>query len=91
MYRSQCELESGPLTFSEEIGRCMREIGTREERMNTNGRITQACSRVLYHGEDGIVITGRTMDWFEDMHTSLRAFPAGMHRDGYPARLPSGE
>ena len=54
--------------------------------MHTDGRITQACSRVLYHGEDGIVITGRTMDWFEDMHTSLWAFPAGMDRDGRAGR-----
>ncbi len=41
-----------------------------------------ACSRALYHGDDGNVITGRTMDWKEDMHTNLWAFPRGMKRDG---------
>ena len=30
-----------------------------------------ACSRVLYHGLEGTVITGRTMDWTEDIGTNL--------------------
>ena len=41
-----------------------------------------ACTRVLYRGSDNIVITGRSMDWMEDMATDLWAFPAGMARDG---------
>lgn len=41
-----------------------------------------ACSRALYQGDDGNVITGRTMDWKEDMRTNLWAFPRGMKRDG---------
>ncbi len=43
---------------------------------------TQACTRVLYVGEGNLVITGRTMDWSEDMHSNLWAFPAGIERDG---------
>ncbi len=41
-----------------------------------------ACTRVLYRGSDDMVITGRSMDWMEDMATDLWAFPAGMARDG---------
>ncbi|HEY1429804.1 MAG TPA: linear amide C-N hydrolase [Candidatus Tumulicola sp.] len=41
-----------------------------------------ACTRVLYVGDDGTVITGRSMDWKEDMHSNIWAFPAGMSRDG---------
>ncbi|OYX67491.1 MAG: hydrolase [Rhizobiales bacterium 32-66-11] len=41
-----------------------------------------ACTRALYTGADGLVITGRSMDWAEDMRTNLWAFPKGMARDG---------
>jgi len=40
------------------------------------------CTRVLYTAPDGTVITGRGMDWAEDMRTNLWAFPRGMQRDG---------
>lgn len=39
-----------------------------------------ACSRALYVGNDGLVITGRTMDWKEDMGTNLYIFPRGINR-----------
>lgn len=42
----------------------------------------EACTRALFMGTDGVVITGRTMDWVEDMHSNLWAFPRGMKRDG---------
>jgi choloylglycine hydrolase len=42
----------------------------------------EACTRVLYTAPDGTVITGRGMDWAEDMHSNLWAFPRGMPRDG---------
>jgi len=35
-----------------------------------------ACTRALYVADNGLVITGRTMDWAEDMHTDLWAFRA---------------
>jgi len=41
-----------------------------------------SCTRALYVAENGLVITGRTMDWVEDMHTNLWAFPRGITRDG---------
>ena len=43
---------------------------------------TIACTRTLYVGDDNTVITGRNMDWMEDMASNLWVFPAGMKRDG---------
>jgi penicillin V acylase-like amidase (Ntn superfamily) len=42
----------------------------------------EACTRAVYLGSEGVVITGRSMDWSEDMQSNLWAFPAGMKRDG---------
>ncbi|WP_245643709.1 linear amide C-N hydrolase [Paraburkholderia oxyphila] len=44
--------------------------------------IAPACTRALYMGENGLVITGRSMDWSEDMRSNLWVFPAGIDRDG---------
>jgi choloylglycine hydrolase len=41
-----------------------------------------ACTRVLFVADDGTVITGRNMDWKEDMGSNLWVLPAGMDRDG---------
>lgn len=41
-----------------------------------------ACTRAVYMGADGLVITGRSMDWDEDMRFNLWVFPRGMKRDG---------
>ncbi len=41
-----------------------------------------ACSRAVYFGKDGQTVTGRSMDWLEDMQTNLWIFPRGMKRDG---------
>ncbi|MFO7476993.1 MAG: linear amide C-N hydrolase [Methyloceanibacter sp.] len=41
-----------------------------------------ACTRAVYLGSEDLVITGRTMDWLEDMHSDLWSFPAGMKRNG---------
>ncbi len=41
-----------------------------------------ACTRAVYHGKEGRVVTGRSMDWVEDMQTNLWVFPRGMKRDG---------
>lgn len=40
------------------------------------------CTRTLYVGSDNTVITGRNMDWKEDMFSNLWLLPAGMKRDG---------
>ena len=41
-----------------------------------------ACTRALYTGDDHMVITGRTMDWAEDMRTNVWVFPRGISRQG---------
>ncbi len=41
-----------------------------------------ACSRFTYNNGNDIVITGRSMDWVEDIKTDLWAFPAGISRVG---------
>ena len=41
-----------------------------------------ACTRAVYFGLEGQTVTGRSMDWVEDMQTNLWAFPRGMERDG---------
>jgi penicillin V acylase-like amidase (Ntn superfamily) len=42
----------------------------------------QACTRALYFGKEGQTVTGRSMDWAEEMQTNLWIFPQGMARDG---------
>ncbi len=44
--------------------------------------ILLGCTRAVYRGLDGLVITGRTMDWLNDMKSNLWAFPRGIERDG---------
>lgn len=41
-----------------------------------------ACTRLVYTGARGDVITARSMDWSEDVMTNLWIFPRGMHRNG---------
>jgi len=41
-----------------------------------------ACTRAVYLGKEGQTVTGRTMDWSEDMQTNMWVFPRGMKRDG---------
>jgi penicillin V acylase-like amidase (Ntn superfamily) len=41
-----------------------------------------ACSRIVYLGEGGEVITARSMDWSVDVGTNLWVLPRGMHRSG---------
>ncbi|MEB3243187.1 MAG: linear amide C-N hydrolase [Cyanobacteriota bacterium] len=43
---------------------------------------TLACTRVLYTAPGGTVITGRSMDWMQDIRSNLWAFPAGIERNG---------
>ena len=41
-----------------------------------------ACSRVVYQGLNGTIITGRTMDWKGEIPANLWVFPRGMKRNG---------
>ncbi len=42
----------------------------------------QTCTRAVYLGPEGTIITARSMDWLSDMGSNLWAFPRGMQRDG---------
>jgi penicillin V acylase-like amidase (Ntn superfamily) len=42
----------------------------------------EACTRFVYLGGGGQVVTGRSMDWREDIGTNLWVFPRGMARTG---------
>jgi penicillin V acylase-like amidase (Ntn superfamily) len=41
-----------------------------------------ACTRAVFLGTDGEVITARSMDWSVDVQTNLWIFPRGMKRSG---------
>ena len=42
----------------------------------------EACTRAVYLGPDNMVVTGRTMDWKEDLKSNIYLFPRGMKRAG---------
>lgn len=42
----------------------------------------QSCTRVLYTGTENTVMTGRSMDWSQDMGSNLWLFPRGIERNG---------
>ena len=42
-----------------------------------------ACTRATYIGPANLVITGRTMDWKEDIMSNIYVFPRGIQRAGY--------
>lgn len=41
-----------------------------------------ACTRAVYVANDGTILTGRSMDWGEDMFSNMWVLPRGMKRDG---------
>lgn len=43
---------------------------------------TEACTRMVYTGDNNIVLTGRSMDWKTPMESNLWVFPRGMERNG---------
>lgn len=42
----------------------------------------QACTRAVYQGPEGTIITGRSMDWKDEIPANLWLFPRGLQRDG---------
>lgn len=44
--------------------------------------IAEACTRVVYLGEDDNIITARSMDWKVDVDSNIWTFPRGMKRNG---------
>jgi len=43
---------------------------------------TFACTRVVLKTDEGTVLTGRSMDWMQDIGNNLWVFPRGIQRDG---------
>ena len=41
-----------------------------------------ACSRVLYNGNDDLRIVGRSLDWKTPIPTNLYVYPRGIHKQG---------
>ncbi|MCC5787962.1 MAG: linear amide C-N hydrolase [Phycisphaerales bacterium] len=48
----------------------------------------EACTRAVYLGPNDQIVTGRSMDWHEDLHSNLWLFPRGMRRS---SGVPGGE
>ncbi|MBA4500841.1 linear amide C-N hydrolase [Marinobacterium marinum] len=44
--------------------------------------LADACTRVVYHGPEGRILTARSMDWSLPMLSNLWVFPRGMSRTG---------
>lgn len=42
----------------------------------------QACTRIVYHGTNGTIITARSMDWKTEIPANIWIFPRGMERNG---------
>ena len=53
-----------------------------------NIRDAEACTRILYQGTNGMVITGRSMDWKEDPASNIWIFPRGIERNGEVGKNP---
>ncbi|RUO31103.1 linear amide C-N hydrolase [Aliidiomarina soli] len=43
---------------------------------------SDACTRAVYQGPQGLTITARSMDWKDDIPANLWVFPRGMERHG---------
>jgi penicillin V acylase-like amidase (Ntn superfamily) len=43
---------------------------------------SEACTRVVYQGPEGTVLTARSMDWKDDIPANIWIFPRGMQRNG---------
>ncbi|MDA3944353.1 MAG: linear amide C-N hydrolase [Bacteroidetes bacterium] len=43
---------------------------------------SDACTRVVYKGNNGLILTARSMDWSTEIGTNLWLLPRGMERNG---------
>lgn len=48
----------------------------------SNPVVASACTRVVYQGSEGRILTGRTMDWKQEIISNLYILPRGMQREG---------
>lgn len=46
------------------------------------GPATKACTRVIYHGNDKLIIIGRSLDWKTPIPTNVYVYPRGMQKQG---------
>ncbi|MCW8040666.1 MULTISPECIES: linear amide C-N hydrolase [Acinetobacter] len=44
--------------------------------------LAEACTRVVFHGENNNIMTARSMDWKSDVGTNLWILPSGVKRTG---------
>lgn len=44
--------------------------------------VSNACTRAVYLGSGDLVITGRSMDWMENLHSRIWLFPKSIKRNG---------
>lgn len=42
----------------------------------------EACSRILYQGEDSLYVVGRSLDWKTPIPTNIYVYPRGIHKVG---------
>lgn len=49
------------------------------------GAAALACSRVVYLGDTGIVLAGRTLDWRTPIPTNLYIYPRGVAKESMPS------
>ena len=49
----------------------------------------QACTRVVYQGNNQNILTARSMDWKSDVGTNLWILPSGIKRSGNSGKTPS--
>lgn len=47
-----------------------------------------ACTRIVYHGINDLIVTARTMDWKEDSKSNIWIFPRGLKRNGETGKNP---
>lgn len=62
-------LRIAPIVFAFLITQCLSPLAN-------------ACSRFTFTSNNQLIVTGRSMDWMQDIQTDLWAFPAGMKRTG---------
>lgn len=48
----------------------------------TMSQKVDACTRVVYKGPDGTIITARSMDWKDEIDANIWIFPRGLERSG---------
>lgn len=49
------------------------------------GAAALACSRVVYLGDNGIVLAGRTLDWRTPIPTNVYVYPKGIAKESMPS------